>query len=151
MPAQTTPLPGHARIWHRVQPGDFLDTYSVATPLSARQALDLALRSPGWARALLQLRDRLVRPLGLKTAGGEGQTGFPVEFESEQEVIVGMDDRHLDFRVTVLKTDGIVHIATWVHRNNALGQAYLALIMPFHRLILRSAIRRIAAAAQAPA
>lgn len=139
-------LPGHARIWRRVQPGDFLDSYSITTPLSPRQALDLTLRSPGWARALLQLRDRLVAPLGLKTAGGDGQAGFPVEYEDADEIVVGMDDRHLDFRITVLKAGDIVHIATWVRRNNRLGRAYLALVLPFHRLILRNAVKRIAAA-----
>lgn len=139
-------LPRHARIWARVQPGDFLDDYTVATPLSPREALDLALRSPAWARALLRLRDALVRPLGLKSAADDASTGFPVEYASEDEIIVGMDDRHLDFRITALKSDGTLHLATWVHRNSALGRAYLALISPFHRLILRSAIRRIAAA-----
>ncbi|MGE4327721.1 MAG: DUF2867 domain-containing protein [Pseudodonghicola sp.] len=139
-------LPRHAHIWPRVAPGDFLDTYSIATPLSARQALELALRSPNWARSLLKLRDTLVSPLGLKTASSGGRPGFPVEYETEDEVLVGMDDRHLDFRITVLKHDGIVHIATWVHRNNALGRVYLALVMPFHKLILQIAIKRIAAA-----
>ncbi|MDK3018016.1 DUF2867 domain-containing protein [Pseudodonghicola flavimaris] len=145
MPAQTVPLPRHARIWARVRPGDFLDTYSVATPLSARQALELALRSPGWARALLRLRDTLVAPLGLRTAASDEHAGFPVEYEDEDEIIVGMDDRHLDFRITVLKAGGLVHLSTWVHRNNALGHFYLALIKPFHVLILKSALRRIAA------
>lgn len=139
-------LPRHARIWARVQPGDFLDDYTIATPLTPREALDLALRSPAWARALLRLRDAIVRPFGLKTAADDAQTGFPVEYESAGEIIVGMDDRHLDFRITALKVEDTLHIATWVHRNNALGRAYLALITPFHRLILRSAIRRIAAA-----
>lgn len=138
-------LPRHAHIWSRVAPGDFIDTYSVATPLTARQALELALRSPNWAQSLLKLRDALVSPLGLKTASSNGKLGFPVEYETEDEVLVGMDDRHLDFRITVLKHDGIVHIATWVHRKNALGRVYLALVMPFHRLILQSAVKRIAA------
>lgn len=141
-----TTLPRHARIWDRVQPGDFLDDYAISTPLSPREALDLALRSPAWARALLRLRDAIVRPLGLKTAASDGQPGFPVEYAADDEIIVGMDDRHLDFRITVLKTEGTVHIATWVHRNNALGRLYLALVIPFHRLILRSALHRIAAA-----
>ena len=140
------PLPRHARIWGRVQPGDFLDNYTVSTPLTPRAALDFALRSPAWVRTLLRLRDAVVGPFGLKTAADDARTGFPVEYECDEELIVGMDDRHLDFRITVLKSEGTVHIATWVHRNNALGRAYLALITPFHRLILRSAIRRIVAA-----
>jgi hypothetical protein len=31
-----------------------------------------------------------------------------------------------------------------VHRNNLLGRIYLAVVMPFHVLIVRDAMRRIA-------
>lgn len=146
MPAQAAGLPRHASIWSRVRPGDFLDDYSITTPLSARAALDLALQMPGWAAALLRLRNAVVRPLGLKTAGDTGRAGFPVVRETEDEVVLGFDDRHLDFRITALKSGGVVHISTWVRRNNALGRLYLALVLPIHALILRNAIRRIAAA-----
>ena len=146
MTTQTATLPRHARIWPRVRPGDFLDDYCIETPLSPREVLNLALHMPGWATALLHLRDALVRPFGLKTAGTEGDTGFPVEYEAADEIIVGFDDRHLDFRITVLKSGGMAHIATWVHRNNLLGRLYLPLVIPVHRLILRGAVRRISAA-----
>ncbi len=146
MPAQTASLPRHASIWSQVRPGDFLDDYAVATPLSARDALQLALQMPGWAAALLRLRNALVRLVGLKTAGGTGLFGFPVVRDTEDEIVLGFDDRHLDFRITALKSDGTVHISTWVRRNNVLGRLYLALVLPVHARILRGAIRRIARA-----
>jgi hypothetical protein len=35
-------------------------------------------------------------------------------------------------------------MATWVHRNNLLGRLYLLAVMPFHVLIVRDSMRRIA-------
>jgi hypothetical protein len=34
-------------------------------------------------------------------------------------------------------------MATWVHRNNVLGRVYLAVVMPFHVLIVRSCMKRV--------
>ena len=101
---------------------------------------------PGWARALLKLRNTLVAPLGLKT--GESQEAdsaiFPITYEDNAELILGTDDKHLNFRICIHRENGRIHMATWVHRNNLLGRAYLAVVMPFHVLIVRDAMRRIA-------
>lgn len=121
-------------------------------PLPARTAADIGLSLPPWAGHLLTLRNHLVRPLGLKTevsATGDGAI-FPVTYEDSEEVILGTDDRHLNFRICVRQEAGRVYMATWVHRNNALGHAYLATVMPFHILIVRDSMRRIARASTAP-
>ncbi|AXT33548.1 DUF2867 domain-containing protein [Phaeobacter sp. LSS9] len=141
-----TRLPDSARLWQMVSPGDFIDGYAVESPLSPREAADIGLSMPGWASALLRLRNAIVRPLGLKTEvsdTGEGAI-FPVTFEDSRELILGADDSHLDFRITVLRHDGQIYMATWVHRHNLLGRIYLALVMPFHILIVRDSMRRIA-------
>lgn len=149
-PVEKTPLPQGARLWSQVGPDDFLDGYAVASHLSPRAAADLAFSLPGWVQALMQLRNRLVLPLGLKTdrdsSGGsaQGTTLFPVCFEDDQELILGTDDRHLNFRISIRRQAGRIHMATWVHRNNLLGRIYLALVMPFHILIVRDCMRRIA-------
>jgi len=64
-------------------------------------------------------------------------------------VILGFDDSHLNFRISVLVDGTHAYAATWVHRNNALGRAYLAVIMPFHIVIMRTAIGQVASASQA--
>lgn len=149
---EASPLPKTSSLWRMVQPGDFIDGYAVESRLGPREAADIGLSTPQWASALLALRNRIVRPLGLKTEvsdTGEGAI-FPVTYEDAQEVILGTDDTHLNFRICVRQEAGRIHMATWVHRNNWLGRIYLMVVMPFHILIVRDSMRRIARA-DAPA
>ena len=142
------PLPAHAHLRARLAPGDFLDGYAVPCSLSAQKAAEIGLSMPRWADALLHLRNALVRPFGLKTETSNDPASpgaiFPVEQSTEDEVILGTDDRHLDFRICLMRHDGRMHMATWVRRHNLAGRAYLAAVMPFHVLIVRNAMTRIA-------
>jgi hypothetical protein len=88
----------------------------------------------------MALRDSLVAPFGLKPAP---RGGFPLIAESPERVVMGFDDRHLDFRIVVTVAGGIATLTTIVRRRNALGRLYLAAIMPFHRLIAASAAARL--------
>ena len=137
-------FPKSAKLWDHVQSGDFIDGYAVTSPLSPRDAADIAFQMPKWVGALMALRNRLVRPFGLKTdAIGAENTLFPTTHESERELIVGTDDSHLNFRISILQQDNTIHMATWVHRKNVLGRVYLAVVMPFHVLIVRSCMKRV--------
>ncbi|MEO7642897.1 MAG: DUF2867 domain-containing protein, partial [Ramlibacter sp.] len=70
------------------------------------------------------------------------------------EIILGEDDSHLDFRVSVLvrpvpgEADGAVQVvvSTVVHCHNLLGRSYLTLITPFHRQVVQAGLRRAARA-----
>ncbi|MEM7636150.1 MAG: DUF2867 domain-containing protein, partial [Pseudomonadota bacterium] len=70
---------------------------------------------------------------------------FPVETETARELIAGFNDKHLNFRVSVLSQDGRVFLATWVHPHNIGGRLYLKTILPFHILIARNALARVGA------
>lgn len=120
--------------------------------LDARGAAEkLLAQNPGWIDALLRLRNTLVRPFGLKTSGlGEPAAGgmigiFPVISETPERVVAGFDDRHLDFRVVVDVEPSCpghrVTATTLVKTHNLPGRAYLAVVLPFHRLIVRSLLR----------
>jgi hypothetical protein len=96
-------------------------------------------------------RNRVVRLFQLKTvemgvddprAAQRTVGGFPVVAQSPQEVVLGFDDKHLDFRVSItVAPDGAtgtqVTVTTVVKTNNLLGRVYLAAVMPFHRAIVR--------------
>src|SRR5262249_55055917 len=61
---------------------------------------------------------------------------FPVLSKSAVEMVMGGDDRHLDFRVAVLvRTDAQggrkLVVVTVVHCHNRLGRTYLAVIGHF--------------------
>jgi Protein of unknown function (DUF2867) len=143
MTVRTDTLPRASTLWSLHQPGDFLDCYSVASTLSPRDAAARGLALPGWAQHLLGLRNLLVRPFGLKTGTVEGPI-FPTCHETADEIILGTDDRHLNFRIGVIRQDGRLYMSTWVHPHNLWGRAYLRLVLPFHILISRGAVARMA-------
>ena len=135
----------------RVAPSDFLDCYAVRSNLSPRRAAEIVTDFPPWARALLLVRKIVTTPFGLSNDGppAADKIGiFPVEIDGETELVAGFDDRHLDFRVSVMSVDGRVTLATWVRPHNVGGRLYLAAIMPFHVAISRDALARIAARAE---
>jgi hypothetical protein len=135
----------------------FIDAYRVAvdgSALDARRAAErMFARGPRWIQALLSLRNLIVAPFGLKKSGeGEPATGgmigiFPVVSETPERLVAGFNDHHLDFRVVVdvaSKGGGQeVTTTTLVLTHNWLGRTYLAVIMPFHRLIARVMLQQI--------
>lgn len=136
----------------------FIDAYSITVngaPLDARHAAEkMTTRGPRWADALLRLRNLLVAPFGLKTAVPTGDSApnrvgiFPVISETPDRLVAGLDDAHLDFRLVVdvagSGTERRVTATTLVLTHNFLGRAYLAVILPFHRLIVPSMLRKVA-------
>ncbi|MES2915795.1 MAG: DUF2867 domain-containing protein [Pseudomonadota bacterium] len=143
MPTLPVTLPRASSLWSLHRPGDFLDCYSVPSTLSPREAATRGLTLPRWAAALLRLRNTLVRPFGLKT-GKPGAPIFPTCLETEDEIILGTDDRHLNFRIGLYRQEGRIFMSTWVRPHNLWGRAYLRLVMPFHILISRGAVARMA-------
>ncbi len=145
------PLPEHSALHARVGQHDFLDCFGVSAETTPRRAAEIITSFPGWARFLLQIRRVVTTPFGLSQDGPDApdKVGpFPVEVETENEMIAGFDDRHLNFRVSVMSENGRVSLATWVHPHNIGGRIYLAAILPFHVLIARNALARVARAAR---
>ena len=119
--------------------------------IAARQAFG---RMPKWVDALMALRNLIVRPLGLKGDPDAAATGvprigmFPVISNDPDEIVLGFDDRHLDFRIVVQtepcgEGETRIRMMTLIRRHNFLGRAYLATIMPFHKLIVASTLSRV--------
>jgi hypothetical protein len=137
---------------------DWADRFTLGLPvdnLTAREAARLALEHPpGWVRRLMALRNALVAPFGLKGAAEQVTSseteigGFPVVSASDDRVVLGFDDRHLDFRIVIdIRQDRpngqTLSVMTLVHRNNFFGRLYLAAVMPFHKLIVRTMLSGI--------
>ncbi|MEP3347909.1 MAG: DUF2867 domain-containing protein [Litoreibacter sp.] len=140
-------LPTDSKLQGFVKHGDFLDCYATHSPMPARQAAEIITDFPQWAQSLLLLRKVVTSPFGLSQDGPDADDKigpFPVEHSSDEEVIAGFNDKHLNFRVSVIAKDGKVSLATWVHPHNIGGKFYLAAIMPFHILISRNALARVA-------
>jgi hypothetical protein len=135
---------------------DFSDSFAVDVADDALDAPAAARRAfaepPRWITGLLGLRNMLVAPLGLKTntetePADDQRFGLPLVASSRERVVLGMDDRHLDFRVVIdverLRDTTRVTTTTLVHRNNQLGHLYLAAVMPFHKIIVPALLARL--------
>ncbi|RCW95366.1 DUF2867 domain-containing protein [Marinomonas foliarum] len=141
-----TELPKNSLLTDRINKSDFIDSYAVQSNLSPREAAEIITDFPGWARFLVSIRNSVVSKFGLLNDGPEAadKVGFfPVESENDQELIAGFNDKHLDFRVSVIAQDGRVFLSTWVHPHNIGGKLYLKTILPFHVLIVRNALSRV--------
>ncbi|MBU3000367.1 DUF2867 domain-containing protein [Roseovarius nubinhibens] len=165
---ETAPLPKESLLWTLHAPGDFIDGYRVPAAYAPRHAAEIALRFPAWVRLLLRLRGLLLSPFDLKSqgmtsqdmasqeissqdTGGDSIAIFPITHESAQEVVLGFDDHHLDFRISFFARDGYIHSGTWVRRHNRFGRLYLAAVMPFHILIAKQMLARLHRHAERPA
>ena len=136
----------------------FIDAWSIAVDGQAldarRAAVKMFARGPRWVEMLIRLRNRLVKPVGLKTpapaatATAETIGIFPIVSETPERLVAGLNDSHLDFRVVVdVATSGPrqrVTLTTLVLTHNLLGRVYLAIIMPFHRHIARTLLPQVA-------
>ncbi len=140
----------------------FIDAYQVEAPfpLSAEDFARAAFEEPpAWVTHLLALRNAVVMPFGLKTGREAGDRRewigiFPVETMTPDRIVLGFDDKHLDFRVVIdvaPRGDGCeVTATTLVREHNFLGRLYLTTILPFHRAIVPALLRRAAQEAGVP-
>lgn len=156
--ARVPPVESRLAEWY--SSAHLLDSFAVRVPTGIncgiRKMAEAVLGRPEfWVKVLLFVRDRVVSFLGLQTSAdlreascaGDHIDLFPVLFADGTEIIVGEDDPHLDFRISLLEQempDGgrQLVITTTVRCHNRLGHAYLAAIRPFHLLIIRSRLRR---------
>ena len=138
-------IPAVSSICNDVADIDFFDSYMVVkqTDLTAGELVDRIFTLPRWVKLLLTIRHYLlVLPLGLNAENRE----MPLILKSENEVILGENDKHLYFRLSILKENGLqskVFFTTIVKFNNNFGKFYFSLIKPFHKLIVKSMLKKI--------
>lgn len=138
---------------------DWADCYELLVSGQATSAISAARRAlsdfPAWVRALMWLRNAIVSPFGLKGSGHQpnGKTEmigfFPVISQSSEQAVLGFDDAHLDFRIVIdVRQAGElaqrVSVTTLVRRKILFGRIYIAVITPFHRLIVKTMLARLA-------
>ena len=142
-----------------------LDTWSVCEVFLAD--------SPWWARLLFAVRNTIVRWVGLKADSIDmirsrqlldnfrtrpesefprdiGVVGAKVFSASNREITAGADDWHLDFRGSLLvepmseSHQTLVTLTTVVRFKHGFGRLYFLPVKPFHKLIIRSMLQRLA-------
>ena len=136
----------------------FADSYSMTIEgqnLDAVSATQAVMgRNPAWISNLMQARNKIVAPLGLKPAPDKKLTlensigTFPLISKSASQVILGMNDKHLDFRILVDVSNldngkQTITASTFVKTHNLLGRIYLGFVKPFHRIIVPTMLAQV--------
>jgi hypothetical protein len=107
---------------------------------------------PKWLKAALVFRNWLASRVGLEApttaeimrpqfkasySVGEKIGPWPIFHITETELIAGRDNKHLDFRLSILKelsgTGSSAVVSTVCTTHNTFGKLYLLLVIPFHK------------------
>src|SRR5438132_5231445 len=163
--AHAVPVPSDSALAPLYVGADLLDAFAILLPAGASDDVEVLARigferQAGWIRALTWVRDAVMATVGVKSSRAIGAAAaargpvigyFPLLSRSAGELVVGEDDRHLDFRVAILLRTGAAGgralvVVTVVHCHNQLGRTYLAVIAPFHRVIAGARLEQAARA-----
>lgn len=143
----------------------FYDAYEAPSRDPTLTPVDIFLKASGatphWVSTLMAIRNAIVKRLGLKDVGslrgminrpaaayrpGDHMGIFNIFALDKRELLLGIDDRHLDVRVSILKgeTTGIAHytVSTVVHVKNWLGRLYMLPVGRIHPRVVRAMMRR---------
>jgi len=135
---------------------DFRDSYKVRLSRSELGIVDIFFgifaHLPWLPKVVLIVRNTLASLIGLEAptaseilhfeirdnyAVGDKIGVWPIFFLGENEIVAGRDNKHLDFRLSVLKLpDGeakSVVVTTVCTVRNQFGKYYLWVIVPFHK------------------
>jgi hypothetical protein len=159
------PLPEGSLVIRAFERLDYFDAFEAALPKSAPQTVDpfvrkLILSRPGWIDSLMGVRDAAMGLFGFKTSMPK-EEDLPERFEpgtklglfevfarADNEVVLGADDSHLNFRLSVFirgSEEKSAVISTIVRFNNAFGRIYFTPVKPFHKVIVRAMFQHVLA------
>ena len=146
---------------------DYTDSFEITIPNDESWTIDYLTAlvfssAPSWVGFLLNIRNKIVKPLGLQS----GLNPEPVNFDksihykignqiflftvinrSKVEIVMGENDKHLYFRASVFidKSHNSItqslYLTTIVQFHNSFGKLYFIPVKPFHKLIIKSLLR----------
>jgi hypothetical protein len=127
---------------------DFQDAFAIdvdpSLPSDPKWWADQMLANPPKSvAALMATRNLAMKPFGLKTGeldeSGENEVFKPLA-QNESELLVGTDDRHLNFRGNLVTESSpgklTLTIGTVVKFNNRFGRAYFVPVRPMHAYVI---------------
>lgn len=133
-------------------PVDYTDTFSrvvvckqMITPDEFRKLAFSQDQFPKWINWLMNLRNIIVKPLGLDT---KSRFTDMIYAHNSKEIIFGMPDKHLSFYVAMWCGDykdgkQELRITTVVKYNNWFGRVYFFIIRPFHGIIIKYLLKNV--------
>lgn len=157
----SVPVPLRSGVTDLYTSMDLADAFAIRLPAGTSRDPDLLARfilshQPSWIGWLMRVRDAIVACFGLKTARHLASLAnrvgiFKVYSTNQTEIVLGEDDKHLDFRISILCAEEAepagsrqLVFSTVVQCHNRLGRAYIFVIAPFHRLVVKASLLRAA-------
>ncbi|WP_405630896.1 DUF2867 domain-containing protein [Pseudoalteromonas sp. Ld20] len=160
-----TQVPDNSQISKVLHDAYFFDVYSFHSHIKNRSSLqvwlDHAATTPAWVNFLMATRNRVVGLFGLKNLGtlggfdsskpksdykvGDRVGIFTLLYLSDEEVVLGDSDKHLDVQVSIFRDEiqgNFISISTVVHVHNFLGKLYMLFVKPMHKMIVPASIKR---------
>ena len=170
MPIEECDVPSLSVLDHRlVEAAFFRDSYRA--PLTHAQSSVVEIffavfgHHPLWLKGVLILRNRAASLCGLDAptvseimnpevkrsySVGDKIGPWPIFALTQSELVAGRDNKHLDFRLSVLKeANGETMnalISTVCTTHNVFGKLYLFFVIPFHKWGVRRLLSRAIAA-----
>jgi hypothetical protein len=134
----------------------FRDSYSAPLSYMTNNIVEIFFaifgHHPKWMKLIIVFRNKLVSVFGLEAATdaevlkpelkshyvvGEKIGPWQIYQLTEDELIAGRDNKHLDFRLSVLKCvqcqKANVVVSTVCNVHNVFGKIYLFFVVPFHK------------------
>ena len=154
-------IPANSIISKDFEEIDYCDTFQVQviTNDSIDAVTTKVFKMPEWADFLMRIRNLFVKIFGLKTGNknsirksdyypiGSKAVYFTVIDRNENEIIMGEKDKHLNFRTSVMikrhEQFSTINLTTVVKFNNVFGKMYFIPVKPFHKLIIKSLMKRL--------
>jgi len=164
-PVVATSVPAASALLPWLAGADFHDAWEAPLRDPALSPTEIFLRAaratPAWVGLAMALRNRVVRLFGLKDVGsmraadgrpaaafrpGDRLGIFTIISSDADELVLGIDDSHLDVRVSVSKPGGALAtsyvFATAVRVHNLLGRAYMVPVGRAHSFVVRAMMQR---------
>jgi len=125
-------------------PGMLDDSHSIrrpsGTPADPSAWAEAIFRDPPpGVAALLGLRNLAVRAVGIRPAT---RHAFDTLSVAGNTLVLGQDDRHLDFRASIVVDDDRVTVFTTATTKNRRGRLYLSVVRLVHPFVIRSMLAR---------
>jgi hypothetical protein len=160
-------IPKDSLIYRSFDRIDYQDAYMVEEAFNKQLTPEDVVKSffkifTSWINLLLYIRNIIVKPFGLETGDPEvinrnidsfkGKIGETIQFfnvydRSKDEIVLGVDDKHLDARLSfILKKNQNryqIMLITTVHFNYWFGNVYFFFVKPFHKIIIKACLKKM--------
>ena len=155
---KTERLPEGTMIKNNMSSIDYSDSYKIVKKNedSIQKIAEKILSLPTWVNIALQIRFYLiVKPFGLSTGRFDdieerpdaSNEPVPIIEKNEHEIVMGSDDKHLYYRISVMKKqigqETEIYLNTVVKFNNIWGRLYFIPVRLGHKCVVRSLLKRL--------